>query len=117
MGSNHEPEAGTRASFVEPRVVQDSFFRVPSVPETNGGSAAQNSGAAFNFNAGGIGGRRTSPKKTPRKAPTPFHAAQQPQQQCPISPPLQEKQPPEPAQPQEFFIFKAAGTSFLIFPA
>ncbi|KAG7669048.1 hypothetical protein Ndes2526B_g00764 [Nannochloris sp. 'desiccata'] len=102
LGSNREPEAGTRTSFVEPRVVQDTFFRVPSVPQTNGSSAGQNSGVAFNP---GVGLPRSS-KRTPRKAPTPFQPAQ-PQQQQPVSPPLQMKQPFEPPQPQ-FFVFKAA---------
>jgi hypothetical protein len=107
MGSSHGPEAGTRTSFVEPQVVQDPFFRVPSVPTTDGSTAGQNSAGVASFNRGGVGLRRSS-KKTPRKAPTLFRAAQQ-QKQQPVSPPLQEKQPPESAQPPQSFVFKAAG--------
>lgn len=105
-GSNHEPEVGTRTSFVEPRVAQDPFFRVPSMPEPNGNAVGQNSAGVGTFNPG-VGLQRPSRRTTPRKAPTPFRAAQ-PSQQQPVSPPLQEKQPAESA-PFQFFVFKAAG--------
>jgi hypothetical protein len=99
--NQNETEAGTRASFGEPRVVETSFFQVSPVSETNRSAAGLNSsGMAF---TAGIGVR---PKRTPRKAPTSFRAAETSQHEPAAPPPLHEKQPSEAPQ---FFVFKAAG--------